>query len=192
MRVGIFGGTFNPPHKMHLNIALILIKNNYVDKVIFVPTGNKYDRKDLNNELDRFNMVNLMIKDYDNLEVSDYELGNKRRYTYETLNYFKSLYKNDEIYFICGIDNVNDLPTWKNYNYILNNYKILVINRNKEKLNLENENIILANIDTLNISSTFIRENIKDIHLISSLLDKNVLEYIKERNIYERDCWIIN
>mgnify|MGYP004591897861 FL=1 len=192
MRVGIFGGTFNPPHKMHLNIALILIKNNYVDKVIFVPTGNKYDRKDLNNELDRFNMVNLMIKDYDNLEVSDYELGNKRRYTYETLNYFKSLYKNDEIYFICGIDNVNDLSTWKNYNYILNNYKILVINRNKEKLNLENENIILANIDTLNISSTFIRENIKDIHLISSLLDKNVLEYIKERNIYERDCWIIN
>ena len=188
MRVGIFGGTFNPPHKMHLNIALTLIKNNYVDKVIFVPTGNKYDRKDLNNELDRFNMINLMVKNYDNLEVSDYELGNKRRYTYETLDYFKSLYKNDEIYFICGIDNVNDLPTWKNYNYILNNYKILVINRNKEKLNLENENIILANIDTLNISSTFIRENIKDIHLISSLLDKNVLEYIKERNIYERDC----
>ena len=74
MRVGIFGGTFNPPHKMHLNIALTLIKNNYVDKVIFVPTGNKYDRKDLNNELDRFNMVNLMFKDYDNLEVSDYEL----------------------------------------------------------------------------------------------------------------------
>ena len=135
MRVGIFGGTFNPPHKMHLNIALILIKNNYVDKVIFVPTGNKYDRKDLNNELDRFNMVNLMIKDYDNLEVSDYELGNKRRYTYETLNYFKSLYKNDEIYFICGIDNLKEITTWKNYEYILNNFKILVIKRNDIDIN---------------------------------------------------------
>ena len=91
--IGIFGGTFNPPHKMHLKIALLLIEKNYVDKVIFVPTGNKYDRKDLNNEIDRLNMVNLMIKDYKSLESSDYELGKERVYTYQTLNYFKELYK---------------------------------------------------------------------------------------------------
>ena len=108
MKIGIFGGTFNPPHKMHLKIALLLIEKNYVDKVIFVPTGNKYDRKDLNNEIDRLNMVNLMIKDYKSLESSDYELGKERVYTYQTLNYFKELYKNDEIYFICGSDNIND------------------------------------------------------------------------------------
>ena len=92
MRVGIFGGTFNPPHKMHLNIALILIKNNYVDKVIFVPTGNKYDRKDLNNELDRFNMVNLMIKDYDNLEDRRWKMDNLPFYPKE----FKFNLKKDQ------------------------------------------------------------------------------------------------
>ena len=129
MKIGIFGGTFNPPHKMHLKIALLLIEKNYVDKVIFVPTGNKYDRKDLNNEIDRLNMVNLMIKDYKSLESSDYELGKERVYTYQTLNYFKELYKNDEIYFICGVDNINNFETWKNYKYILDNFKVLVIAR---------------------------------------------------------------
>ena len=188
MRVGIFGGTFNPPHKMHLNIALTLIKNNYVDKVIFVPTGNKYDRKDLNNETDRFNMVKLMIQDYENLEVSNFELGGKRIYTYQTLNHFKNLYKKDEIYFICGLDNIKDLPTWKNYRYIVNNYKILAINRNKEKVNVYNDNIIVTDIKCDPISSTLIRNNINNKTIIDSLLNKKVLQYIKERKLYGRDC----
>lgn len=187
MKIGIFGGTFNPPHKMHLKIALLLIEKNYVDKVIFVPTGNKYDRKDLNNEIDRLNMVNLMIKDYKSLESSDYELGKERVYTYQTLNHFKKLYKNDEIYFICGVDNINDFKTWKNYEYILNNFKVLVIPRNNEKINIKSSNIILTDVKADNLSSTYIRNNIKSIKNIDDLIDKKVLDYIKERNLYERN-----
>ena len=60
MKIGIFGGTFNPPHNMHKNIAVNLIKNNYLDKVIFVPTGNRYNKKDIIDFKDRYNMVKLM------------------------------------------------------------------------------------------------------------------------------------
>ena len=187
MKIGIFGGTFNPPHKMHLKIALSLIEKNYVDKVIFVPTGNKYDRKDLNNEIDRLNMVNLMIKDYKSLESSDYELGKERVYTYQTLNYFKELYKNDEIYFICGVDNINNFETWKNYKYILDNFKVLVIARNNEKVSIDHPNVILTDVKTDGLSSTFIRKNIGNNKYYNDLLDDFVLKYIKERNLYERD-----
>ena len=183
MKIGIFGGTFNPPHKMHLKIALSLIEKN-----IFVPTGNKYDRKDLNNENDRLNMVNLMINDYKNLESSDFELGKIMVYTYQTLNHFKKLYKNDEIYFICGSDNINDFKTWKNYEYILNNFKVLVIPRNNEKINIKSSNIILTDVKADNLSSTYIRNNIKNIKNTDDLIDKKVLDYIKERNFYERGC----
>lgn len=188
MKIGIFGGTFNPPHKMHLKIALSLIEKNYVDKIIFVPTGNKYDRKDLNNENDRLNMVNLMINDYKNLESSDFELGKIMVFTYQTLNHFKKLYKNDEIYFICGSDNINDFKTWKNYEYILNNFKVLVIPRNNEKINIKSSNIILTDVKADNLSSTYIRNNIKNIKNTDDLIDKKVLDYIKERNFYERGC----
>ena len=74
MRLGIFGGSFNPPHKMHKNIALKLIDNKYLDKVIYVPTGDKYKKDDLVGAKDRYNMVKIMIKDNPNLLVSDYEL----------------------------------------------------------------------------------------------------------------------
>lgn len=187
MKIGIFGGTFNPPHRMHLKIALSLIEKNYVDKIIFVPTGNKYDRKDLSNENDRLNMVNLMIKDYKSLESSDYELGKERVYTYQTLNYFKKLYKNDEIYFICGVDNINNFETWKNYKYILDNFKVLVIARNNEKISIEHPNVILTDVKTDDLSSTFIRKNIGNNKYYNDLLDDFVLKYIKERNLYERD-----
>ena len=76
MKIGIFGGSFNPPHKMHKNIALNLIKNKYLDKVIYVPTGNKYNKKDLIDAMDRYNMLKIMIEGYKNLELSNYEIKN--------------------------------------------------------------------------------------------------------------------
>ena len=60
MKIGIFGGSFNPPHNMHKNIALDLLKNKYLDKVIYVPTGNKYNKKGLANQNDRYNMFTFI------------------------------------------------------------------------------------------------------------------------------------
>ncbi len=192
MKIGIFGGSFNPPHKMHKNIALSLIKNKYLDKVIYVPTGNKYNKKDLIDAMDRYNMLKIMIEGYKNLELSNYEIKNTLTYTYQTLNYFKRIYKNDEIYFICGLDNLKEITTWKNYEYILNNFKILVIKRNDIDINnilnkINSKDIIVTNIKLNNISSTNIRKNLqnKKAREIYNDIEKNVLKYIEKNNLYE-------
>ena len=192
MKIGIFGGCFNPPHKMHKDIAVNLINNKYVDKVIYVPTGNKYQKRELLSDNDRYQMLKLMIKGTDKLLVSDYEFNNELTYTYQTLDYFKKKYKNDEIYFIMGADNLDEFNTWKNYQYILKNYKLLVINRgafDKEELLKKyqgyQENIIFAKQDIHFISSSYIRSNINDKSMVE-YLDTAVLNYIKLNNLYGR------
>lgn len=191
MRIGIFGGCFNPPHKMHKNIALELIKNNYLDKVIYVPTGNKYNKTDLIPDVDRFNMLKLMCNNNVNLDVSDYEFNNTLTYTYQTLDHFKKEYPNDEIYFICGADNILDIENWKNSDYLLETYKFIVINRgNKDISKIVNKyknKIIVAKIKELDVCSTKIRNDIKikDSLYLKSVLDIDVLNYIITKKLYE-------
>ncbi len=189
-KIGIFGGSFNPPHKMHEKIAKYLIDKKYLDKLIFVPTGDKYKYK--NNLIlarHRYNMLKLITDKDKNLEVSNYELKKKVIYTYETLTYFQNKYKDREIYFICGLDNLSFIDTWKNAKYILENFKVLVIRRRGD--NLSNildklkdyaDNIIVIDLKEENISSTKIRNNIK---IFSNLLDEDVLKYIEKNNLYK-------
>ena len=193
MKIGIFGGSFNPPHNMHKNIAKELIEKGYLDKVIFVPTGMKYEYKNnLLNDKIRVKMLSLMIKDEKNMKISKYELKNKTVYTYETLNYFKKKYKDDEIYFICGTDNLTYMDTWAKGIDILENYKILVIKRDTDDINeiikrlkKYQKNIIITDIIPNNISSTKIRNMIKDENKkINDYLDLSVLNYIKRKKIY--------
>lgn len=185
MRIGVFGGSFNPPHLMHLNIAKDLLRLKYLDKVIFVPTGNKYSKDDLIDIKYRIEMLKIMIISYDDMIVSDYENQDRVVYTYETLDYFKKKYLGSEIYFILGADNLKQISNWKNSEYILSNYKLLVINRGDEKTKVK-DNVIVTDILNNDISSTFIRNNIDNDDIIKKYLDKNVLEYIRKEKLYER------
>lgn len=194
MKIGIFGGSFNPPHKMHKTIALELIKKHYVDKVIFVPTGSKYKYKNnLLSDKVRLEMLELMCRDNNNLGVSDYELKEHVVYTYETLDYFKNKYKDDEIYFICGSDNLSYIDKWKRGEDILSNNKLLVIKRNTfdintllEKYKDYKDNIIVTDIKENEISSTKIREMIYNNKRTEDYLDDSVYSYIRENNLYGR------
>lgn len=194
MKIGIFGGSFNPPHKMHKTIAIELIKKHYVDKVIFVPTGSKYKYKNnLLSDKVRLEMLELMCRDNNNLDVSDYELKEHVVYTYETLNYFRNKYKDDEIYFICGSDNLSYIDKWKRGEDILSNNKLLVIKRNTfdintllEKYKDYKDNIIVTNIKENEISSTKIREMIYNNKRTEDYLDDSVYSYIRENNLYGR------
>ena len=191
MKIGIFGGSFNPPHNMHKNIALNLINNGYVDKIIYIPTGDSYNKKGLINFQDRYNMVNLMIKDYNNLSLSNIGNNENYKYTYQTLDYFKEKYKTEEIYFVCGTDNLNDFNNWKEYEYILKNYKLLVIRRNNDNLNKiikkfekYKDNIIIIDMKMNNLSSTYIREKIRNEEKVLEYIDEKVYSYIKENKLY--------
>lgn len=191
MRIGIFGGSFNPPHKMHESIASQLIKKGLLDKVIFVPTSNFYPKAGLINDEERLEMLKLMTKDKKEYIVSDYEFG-KLTYTYQTLEYFKNEYPNDQIYFICGSDNLEQLDTWREYQKILGNYKLIVIPRKHDMDSLLNKyeeyknNIIVAELDNNYISSTLVREYLKekDYDKVKEYINKDVLEFIIKNNLY--------
>ena len=186
MKIGIFGGSFNPPHNMHKNITLELIKNGYVDKIIYVPTGDSYNKYDLISFKDRYNMVKLMIKNNDCLSISDVGNNEEYKYTYQTLDYFQNIYKDDEIYFICGDDNFSYIDKWKRGEYILSNYKIIVIKRNNllKHNYIYKSNILFSSIKPHILSSTEIRKKISDGDNISNLIDSNVLEYIEKNKLY--------
>lgn len=191
MNIGIFGGSFNPPHKMHENIAEYLIKKHILDKVIFVPTGSKYEYKKMEaSPIDRYNMLKLIADKYEYFSVSDFELKDKPVYTYETLDHFKDKYPNSTIYFICGLDNLSYIDEWKNAEYILKNFKILAFRRDNlnpqdiiSRLTEYKDNIIIVDLEEKDISSTAIRETINT-HNVSSNLDCDVLKYIKDNNLY--------
>lgn len=193
MRIGILGGSFNPPHKMHLNMGLELLNKNYVDKIIYVPTGSKYKYKNnLVADHHRFKMLEMMIKDNDKLDVSDYELKDEVVYTCDTLKYFQENYSNDEIYFVCGADNLSYVDEWKNGIYLLENYKFLVIKRYTDdieeilkRFSEYKDNIIVSDVEPDSLSSTEIRNKIKSGEGVFELLDKEVYEYILDNKLYE-------
>ena len=193
MKIGIFGGSFNPIHNMHTDIALYLLSKHYVDKIIFVPTGIKYEYKNnlIANKY-RYEMLEIVCQNNENLNVSDYEFKDYVVYTCETLKYFQDMYKTDEIYFICGTDNLSYIDEWKNGLNILKKYKILVINRHgndiKKLLDKYKEyqnNIYVVPMKLSDISSTFIRNRIKNNEDVSTLLNKDVFEYIRHNNLYK-------
>ncbi len=193
MRIGVFGGSFNPPHLMHLNIGIELVNKQYVDNVVYVPTGSKYKYKNnLLPDKNRLEMLEILTNKYDELSVNDYELKDQVVYTCETLAYFKEVYPNDDIYFICGADNLSYIDKWKNGEEILKNYKILVMKRKGEdilelveKFKEYKHNIVVADIEQRDISSTDIREKIKNKQNVLDVLDKDVYEYIKQNKLYE-------
>ena len=90
MKIGIFGGCFNPPHNMHNEIAKTLIKKGYIDKVIFVPTGDTYDKKDLVKHKNRVEMLNLIV-DNVNTFASDISKSEEYVYTYQVMDYYKEI-----------------------------------------------------------------------------------------------------
>jgi nicotinate-nucleotide adenylyltransferase len=136
-------------------------------------------------------MLEILSNKNDNIMVSDYELKSEVVYTIDTLKHFKEEYPNDEICFICGLDNFSYIDKWKNGEEILTNYKIVVINRDGNdleellvKYDKYKDNIIISNMEMKDISSTYIRDNIKEIDKVKEYIDEDVLRYIQENNLY--------
>ena len=196
-RVGIIGGTFNPIHLAHLYIAYESKDQLNLDKVIFVPAGSpphKDNRGILRASL-RYAMVEKAIASYEGFEISDYEIKKTGySYTYETLEHFK---KDDyELFFITGADCLMNIEKWKYPERILNICKFVVFTRGgyddielqkqKEKIEKKyNTNIEFLDIIDLEISSSMIRERIKENKRVDFFLAKDVLDFIIENGLYK-------
>lgn len=194
----IFGGCFNPPQNSHLSLAEQLI-NEYeeIEKIIFVPVNSKYQKIDLIENEHRYNMLKLICDKNEKFDVSRIEIDSDRPlYTIETLKAFQKLYPENEISFIIGSDNLKELCTWNNSNELVKDFKIYVLERSYDDIkNIINSNDFLKNNSSTfikakntivsNLSSTFIRDKIRNGKSVRYLTPDEVISYINNNNLYK-------
>lgn len=199
-KIGVFGGTFNPIHNGHVSLGVYCKDELSLDKLMLIPTYTPPHKSssELAEEEHRVNMCKLATEQYGYFEVSDIEIERKgKSYTYETLNSLKEIYTEDELYLIVGADMFLTLDKWKNPQSIFKNATIVAVPRNDDDKNdlvyyydntikkLGAKAIVLEN-PVVQVSSTYIRENIDNYQLIKSLIDSNVYEYIVKNKLYRK------
>lgn len=186
-KIGFFGGCFNPPTKVHINLANALIKSGLVDKVIFVPVGDYYNKQNLVSANHRYNMLKLLCNNNKFLDVENIaSIHSNILYATDT---FKKIYDKynelAQIYFIMGSDNFKKMPTWKDYNRIITQYKFIVIQRFEDEEQIKKDNVLYYTPEQIqNMNSTKIREMIKQHQNVEEFLEMQELQYIKRNKLY--------
>lgn len=198
MKIGLYFGTFNPIHIGHLVIANHITQYTDVDEVwmVITPHSPLKKKKGLLEDYHRLHMVHLATESYDQLKASDIEFSLPQpNYTIDTMAYLHEKHPNHEFCLIMGEDNLDSFHKWKNYELLLERYSLIVYPRvYKEKKQLSNNTSIfnhsnvqlVSNAPIMEISSTFIREAIKDHKDIRPLIDSKVWGYINHNLFYKK------
>jgi len=197
-KIGIMGGSFDPIHYAHLLVAEEALSKFELEKIVFIPVGKAVHKESLlADKWHRYNMVKLAIETNSKFELSDFEIKkNIKTYTIDTIKNFN---KNNEyeIYFITGLDSIYTIDMWKDYKELLSmctfvaatrdgvdiNDLNLKINSIKEKTSAK---IFLFTIPKLEISSTDIRNRIREKRSIKYLLPESVENYIYKHALYKK------
>ena len=189
MRIAIYGGSFNPMHIGHEKIVDYVLNNLNMDKIIIIPVGIPSHRENNLEESDtRLKICKKIFKGNKKIEVSDIEIKSEgKSYTYDTLLKLMDLYgENNEFFEIIGEDSLKSLKTWKNYEELLKICKFIVFRRKDDKNIqidkefLNNKNIIILENEYYNISSTEIRNMVKNNEDISFFVNKKVKKLIEK------------
>lgn len=212
MRLGIFGGTFNPIHFGHLRAAEEVRYRAGLDKIIFMPAGiPPLKNEELVDAAHRYRMVRIATSSNPHFLVSDMEIrGKEISYTVNTVEKMKGLYPEDELFFILGTDAFLDMPNWYKPNLLIEMVDFILVTRpgynlfeifekspfikKRDLANLDEEVISLTlysqrkvyvfKVTDINISSTEIRRLLREKKSIKYLLPETVEEYIYIHNLY--------
>jgi len=188
--IGFFGGSFDPIHLGHLNLAIQILETLKLDKIIFCPANVspfKIKEPPIASAKDRFEMVKIAIKDFKDFEITDFEIKNKNiSYTIDAL---KELKNSDNLRLIITEDALLNFHKWKDYKNILKIAPLIVGIRNKFLTNFKSENFTISNknfvkTNIFEISSTEIRKRLKSRKNCSHLILKETLDYIYKRKLY--------
>lgn len=190
-KIGLFFGSFNPIHNGHMLIANYMVEYTEIDKLWFVvtPQNPLKSKASLLEDHHRLEMVRLAIDEYDKYGVSDIEFKlDKPSYTVKTLAHLSEKYPQHQFYLIIGGDNLQTFNKWKNYESILNNYKLLVYPRpGFDGGEFKNHpSVIFTDAPLVEISSTFIRQGIKDGKKLEFFIPSSSYQYMCEMHFYKK------
>ena len=205
-RIGIYGGTFNPVHKTHIEIGKIAFSQLNLDMLIFLISGEPPHKDSAENVLtfQRLEMLQLALADEENFEIDTREIYRSgKSYSYLTLQEYKVEFPDDELYFIMGSDSILQFQNWVNPNIITELATVAVVLRAGDDIaevkecltnleNLYNKEFILLDFKPNDFASSTVRKNLDDNQVLNNQLSTNVIEYIKEHNpygkVYSMDC----
>lgn len=206
MRIGLFGGTFNPIHFGHLRGAEEVRERFELDKILFIPAGvPPLKIEDIAEAKHRLKMTELAIRGNPYFEVSDFEVKQKTpSYTLNTVTHFKRLYQRDAVFFIMGIDAFYELKLWYRYEELIKAIDFIIMSRPGFN-NLENsefieykkaENIFkiknsdktafYISISPFRVSSSDLRGMIQSGKSIRYLVPEEVRKYIEKNKLYRK------
>lgn len=197
-KIGIMGGTFNPIHSGHLSLANKAYNEFKLDKVLFIPSGISYMKKDMNvlDSDNRCELVKLAIEDYPYFELDTIEvLREGNTYTFETLIELHNR-EEAEYYFIGGADTLFMIEKWREPQQFFNNCTLLTCIRDDyDSLEVEDKikdlkerfeaKIEVIHTEAIDISSTLIRNNILEGKSISDFVPSKVSDYIIQKGLYK-------
>ena len=209
MRIGFFGGTFNPIHIGHLRSCIDVYETFMLDKIIFIPTGiPPHKNKDIVDAEYRYEMVKLAADEISFFDVSRIEIDTKNvNYTIDTFNKLSKIYNKDELFYIVGTDAFLSIDTWKEYKQLLKYMTFIIMKRPEYDLSnifIKYKNMIefknadetkiypayknTAYIDKLpafDVSSSDIRKRIREGKNIMYLTPNSVINFIKAKGLYK-------
>ncbi|MCB1178085.1 MAG: nicotinate (nicotinamide) nucleotide adenylyltransferase [Leptospiraceae bacterium] len=191
--IGIFGGSFDPPHEGHLNIVLSFWENYpLAEKLIIIPNKlSPFKKRKSANPENIIEMWNILLgkKGITKTEISDIEIkSSETNFTISTILKLKKIEKNQDFYLLIGMDNLQSFPFWKDYTRILENVNLLVFRRPgyTEEIPLEvsefKSKIHFLHNHYIDISSSDVRKNLEK---NKNLIPKEIINYISEKGLYD-------
>lgn len=194
MKIALLGGTFDPPHLGHRKLCESFIEMMDFDKILVIPTyipPHKI-REGISSGEDRLKMCSLAFEDIEKVEVSSMEIDRGgKSYSFDTLCALKEKYQGSELYFLMGTDMYATFHEWYRYEDVLKLCKLCVCRRYEEDEKNEflspfSDRVIFCSTEPFEVSSSQIRETIKNGEDVSDLLAPEVYEYILTRMLYTK------
>ncbi|OGJ37214.1 MAG: nicotinate (nicotinamide) nucleotide adenylyltransferase [Candidatus Pacebacteria bacterium RIFOXYB1_FULL_39_46] len=190
MKIVLFGGAFDPPHLGHQHITQILLNQQIADEVWYVPTKEHPFSKSMSPVVHRLAMLKLIINN-PRIKIEKYELEKGGiSYSRDTLDYLSNKYPQHSFAWIIGSDNLPDFHKWgdsqgRDYQDLLDHYRFYVYPRKNFALKPLYKNMIpLEQMKEIEVSSTVVRQNVKQSQPITKLVDPLVKEYIHTHHLY--------
>ena len=189
-KVGIYSGSFNPIHHGHVMLANYLVEFSDLDELWFVvsPQNPLKQKDELLDDDERLKMVQLAVGDDPRFHVSDIEMHLPTpSYTINTLTALSDQYPDCQFVFICGMDSLQNLHRWREYQKILDNYELLVFPREGYDGGelVAHPSVTILKTPILEISSTFIRQCVKEGRDVRHFMPERTFFYMKKLGFYE-------